>query len=513
MVSDAGVDATSKRHFRLLSALIVVGVLILNLAVAASAELFLRSGRHQAEGLAAESTQSIARALDGSVSNAAQVTKLALRMVVHECARESRSMGTIDPAALAAFFRVMRASLPEGAMLHVTDRTGQVIFGVAPRTQHPGSYADRDFFRPLMSAPSARRIWVTNLITGRASKLKVIAFVARYDNAQGAPAGVVSIAIPIAYFHKLLELPRLGPRGIALIRDASTALIAIDPVSSVDLIGNRHFSPQLARAIASGERAQTFHAVRTGDGVERIDSFRRISGLPFYLVVGKSAEAYLAIWRSTRNWVRLAQLGFLVVSLAFAALLWGAARSVDALRGDEAQRARRDALTRLPNRLALLEYLPAAIARARRSGALMAVGMLDLDDFKSVNDRFGHAGGDALLIELSRRVPALVRAGDFVARLGGDEFLFVFEGLSTADAQAQLDRALARIHQAVERAFDLGEGRQARIGMSMGLALFPHDGEHAEALLRRADAAMYAVKQAKGTRKRWWSAADVFADA
>lgn len=493
------------RHARLLGVLIALAVIVLNLAVAGTAELFLQSRLDDAESSAAATTQSIAHALDGSVSNAAQVTKLAVRMLVTECESEMQSTGEIEPAKLNAYFRAMRTSLPAGTLLHVTNASGRVIFGPMVGNARPLSYSDRDFFAALMGGRASPRIWVTNLLRGRATQEEVIAFVARYDDTEGRPEGVVSVAIPQSYFQALLQVPSLGPHGIALMRDASTALIASYPASKVEKLGNRHFSSQLAQVIKSGERAQTFHAVHTGDGIERIDSFRRLSGLPFYLVVGKSAEDYLATWRSTRRWVLFAQLGFLVVSTSFAAMLWSVVRRLHGIQRDEARRARRDVLTGLPNRLALMEHLPSAIARARRSGSWMAVGLLDLDDFKAINDGYGHAAGDNLLIALGRRLQGLVRAGDFVARLGGDEFLFVFEGLSPSEAQLQLDRALHRIHQAGDASIGLGAGQQVRIGMSMGIALFPHDGDHADALLRHADAAMYEVKQKKGKRLTWWS--------
>lgn len=499
-------ELVNRRDVKTLRALIVAAVVILNLAIAASAQLFLDARHDDAESLAAAATQSAAHALDGSVSNAAQVTKLALRMAVNECEKELASDGRIVPTKLESYFQIMRTSLPAGAMLHITDRSGRVIFGPGLDPPKPVSYADRYFFHPLMSTAAAHPIWVSNLLDGRSIHTKLIAFVSRYESADGEPAGMVSIAIPASYFQQLLHVPGLGVSGVALIRDASTALVAIYPSSKVDTIGNRRFSPQLAQTIASGVREKSFHALHTGDGVERIDSYLRLSGLPFYLVVGKSANDYLASWHSTKRWVRFAQFAFLIVSLGVAALFARVARRIETMRADEAQRARRDILTGLPNRLALMEYLPGAIARAGRSGSVMAVGLLDLDDFKLVNDRFGHQSGDTLLAEFSRRIMGLVRAGDFFARLGGDEFLLVFEGLSWADAGAQLNWILARIHESVDVAFDLGEGNQLRIGMTMGIALFPRDGEHADVLIRRADAAMYEVKLQKGQRKYWWNA-------
>lgn len=166
--------------------------------------------------------------------------------------------------------------------------------------------------------------------------------------------------------------------------------------------------------------------------------------------------------------------------------------------------ATHDALTGLANRRALDAFLPKAIARARRRGGMVAVGMLDLDDFKPVNDTWGHAAGDTVLITLAQRLQERLRAEDLLARLGGDEFVIVLEELEPNRVQEQLSIALDRLYDAVRSPFDLGEGHQASIGMSLGIALFPLDGEEGDTLLRHADAALYAVKQNKHGRSRWW---------
>jgi diguanylate cyclase (GGDEF)-like protein len=163
--------------------------------------------------------------------------------------------------------------------------------------------------------------------------------------------------------------------------------------------------------------------------------------------------------------------------------------------------ARHDALTGLPNRLALEHHLPLAMARARRHKTLLAVGVMDLDDFKPVNDTHGHAAGDDLLRQLGERLRAAVRETDLVARLGGDEFVLVLEGVALA---ADLPIVLDRIHAAVETPFDLGDGVLAKVGMSLGLTLYPADDVEAEVLLRHADAALYASKAHKADRTLWW---------
>ncbi|OIQ80814.1 phytochrome-like protein cph2 [mine drainage metagenome] len=174
---------------------------------------------------------------------------------------------------------------------------------------------------------------------------------------------------------------------------------------------------------------------------------------------------------------------------------------IQSLQSVEASLARTDALTALPNRFALDEHLRDAIARAQRQGLLLALGLLDLDDFKRVNDQHGHDAGDVLLREFGGRVRAGLRGADFFARLGGDEFVVMFEAL---DAGAQIEAGLQRLHRAVETPFTLPGGVRATVGMTMGIALYPADGQTVRELLREADAAMYQAKLRKGDRLHWW---------
>ncbi len=174
------------------------------------------------------------------------------------------------------------------------------------------------------------------------------------------------------------------------------------------------------------------------------------------------------------------------------------------LQQQESLAARTDTLTQLPNRFALEQYLPYAMERARRHGTALAIGMIDLDDFKPVNDQFGHAAGDVLLQQLAHRLQAQLRGTDYLARLGGDEFVLVFEDLDTENVEKQLAAVLKRPWHVIQEVFDLGQERKAQVGMTLGLAIFPGDGEDADTLLRNADAAMYQAKARKGTRTQWW---------
>jgi diguanylate cyclase (GGDEF)-like protein/PAS domain S-box-containing protein len=162
-----------------------------------------------------------------------------------------------------------------------------------------------------------------------------------------------------------------------------------------------------------------------------------------------------------------------------------------------------DPVTGLQNRTALDQYL-GRITDASPPGTVSAVGVIDLDDFKIVNDTHGHAAGDLLLRELGARLQAQLRATDFLARLGGDEFVVVISGLAQETAHAELVTVLGRLHRAVEPEFLLGEDVAVRVGMSMGLSLHPAHRSNEESSLRRADRALYVAKRNKNARTRWW---------
>jgi diguanylate cyclase (GGDEF)-like protein len=149
-----------------------------------------------------------------------------------------------------------------------------------------------------------------------------------------------------------------------------------------------------------------------------------------------------------------------------------------------------DNLTGLANRAMFLQRLTEGLERARSDGSSVAVMIIDLDDFKPVNDRFGHAAGDALLREVAARLTGCVGDGGLVARLGGDEFAVLLERPDPRDLAELPDVIAASVRQPVS----LG-GTRARIGASVGLAYAEGGGRQIGDLLHEADLAMYAHKQ------------------
>ncbi|MCG2578107.1 diguanylate cyclase [Dechloromonas sp. XY25] len=165
-----------------------------------------------------------------------------------------------------------------------------------------------------------------------------------------------------------------------------------------------------------------------------------------------------------------------------------------------------DALTDLPNRRLFFDHLSKALALSQRSGLFGAVIYLDLDNFKPVNDRYGHIAGDLLLKEVARRLAEHVRDQDTVARLGGDEFVVLLVNVApTQDAAwQQAKRVAERIRDDLAKTysltFDTDEQIQTTVehhcSASLGMTLFPPCGECGETILRRADNAMYQAKAA-----------------
>lgn len=163
--------------------------------------------------------------------------------------------------------------------------------------------------------------------------------------------------------------------------------------------------------------------------------------------------------------------------------------------------AAHDPLTGLPNRVLLQDRLERSCVQHARHGTRFAIGFLDLDRFKAVNDTYGHDTGDLLLKRVARRLLAALRASDTVCRLAGDEFVLLFADVEHSEDLAPL---VQKILASLAQPYRLGDGPESpvvSVAASMGLALFPEHGQDPQTLMGHADKAMYAVK--RGGRGRY----------
>ncbi len=151
-----------------------------------------------------------------------------------------------------------------------------------------------------------------------------------------------------------------------------------------------------------------------------------------------------------------------------------------------------DTLTGLPNRALLSDRFHQIAAQTERSKRLVAVCCLDLDEFKLVNDRFGHETGDKLLKEVARRIEGSIRASDTLCRLGADEFVLLLTDLESVE---EYERALRRVIDAIDKPISIGEPGLTQVSASIGVTLFPLDAVTPDMLLDHADQAMYQAKK------------------
>ena len=168
--------------------------------------------------------------------------------------------------------------------------------------------------------------------------------------------------------------------------------------------------------------------------------------------------------------------------------------SAQTLLAEASSAAQYDQLTGLPNRKLLLDRLQQGILDAKRHQQQLAMLYLDLDGFKPVNDTFGHAAGDELLIQISQAITEQIREGDTLARIGGDEFVLLLKDVhGEGSLQTGVERVAQQIIERLGESFELTNA-EVEVGASIGIALYPQDAEDGDALMQNADMAMYRAK-------------------
>jgi len=151
-----------------------------------------------------------------------------------------------------------------------------------------------------------------------------------------------------------------------------------------------------------------------------------------------------------------------------------------------------DTLTGIPNRNSFIPYAGKLILSADRNRQKMALCFIDLNDFKEINDRYGHKAGDEVLIHVANAISSIIRGSDMAARIGGDEFVVLLSGIHNVE---DTKRSTYEIQQAIARPF-LFEGHDLSITASVGVAIYPDDGEEVDELMSKADTSMYKDKSA-----------------
>jgi len=253
---------------------------------------------------------------------------------------------------------------------------------------------------------------------------------------------------------------------------------------------------------ALGEQISTVLNVVRGDSDERIELCATPSTISKKEVIEIPSDAKLIAKSGQRIGIRgtsavqglshSASIGYVIT------IVRNAAR--ENIDGEMQWHATHDELTKLPNRLLLADRFKQAMFSAARHKTMLAVCMMDLDEFKPVNDTYGHAVGDQLLVEVAGRLKAHLRQEDTVARLGGDEFVILIGGVHN---KPELFQMLQRIREAIAEPYSI-ENNELEISCSMGVTMYPEEDVDADMLLRHADQAMFAAKKAGRNRMYWF---------
>ena len=363
-------------------------------------------------------------------------------VVVREQVRYTLAMGFVPDR----FARILAQVHPEpGWVIAVFDRTGTVV----ARTHHADRFVGQKGAPALTAAlqRSPQGVVETDTLEG----VPVIAAFTRSP----VTGWTVAVGVP-----KQVLLSRVQ-QGIALLTAAAVGLLVFGAL--IAGLVSRRIASAIDSLIAPAEalgRGEPVHAATVG--LREADAVAQALQRAAALLQERTAERDMATEASV-------------------------AARLQARRMEHA--ALHDALTQLPNRAHFEQVLAQRIDAQRSDGEPLCVFFVDLDDFKPVNDTYGHKMGDQLLRSFAGRLITGTRATDLVARLGGDEFAMLLEGVSEADAKGIASGLIQRL----ARPYSI-DGIELHVSASIGVACWPRDGHTAEQLLQAADAAMYRAK-------------------
>src|SRR5450830_228509 len=236
------------------------------------------------------------------------------------------------------------------------------------------------------------------------------------------------------------------------------------------------------------EGSANFTAVSPIDGRERIIGMSKLERFPFIVIVGFDTARVLSDWQH-RAWQFAA--GYIVLS-ALALMALRVQRATRRQREEMRELANTDTLTGIANRRHLVDIADREFGRARRYGHPLSVLMLDIDKFKTINDRWGHPTGDGVIQELARLTTSVIRGQDLCGRLGGDEFALILPETDASGAQLIAERLRSRAEASATVCAE--DGTAVRFTVSIGIASLSPEDSSFDALLQRADKELYQAK-------------------
>ncbi len=324
--------------------------------------------------------------------------------------------------------------------------------------------------------------------------------------------GVFTAYIDLGYLLALYKEASIGTKSrIEILDDQANQLVELE---SGTLSAGRNIAQSGYVSFISSDRAYgPINALRPGDKNKSVGVYRHLDKLPLTITVTRDSDAVLnalsARHRTYRIRATLMSIVTMILSSFLVILAQRQRRLYKEITQSESQKkvlieqlenektrafqlASHDFLTGLPNRMMFYELAAIEIARAHRSRKLSALLFLDLNKFKNINDTLGHAVGDLLLKAMGQRLRLSLREYDLTARLGGDEFVVLVSDLESEELAGIIAGKL--VESMSSPYLDL-DGHDVDSSISIGIALYPSDGQDIDTLLSRADTAMYSAKK------------------
>jgi diguanylate cyclase (GGDEF)-like protein len=351
----------------------------------------------------------------------------------------------------------------------------------------------QEHFRAHVGATDDR-LYISKPVTLKTSGKRAIILSRRLTAPDGSFDGVLSVSLDFEQLEKLYRSIDLGPSGTA-------ALVGTDGIVRMRVVNGEVDWTNTGRQISPGqgvlgyaERARSGSYWNTPgllDDARRQVSFRVLDQFPLIALVSiAEAEVLQHATRHARIYWGIASSLTVAILIAIAAGAMRERKLMAATR-EITRRAFHDGLTGLANRALFRQKLEYGLVQLENSKSRLNILVLDLDNFKTVNDTLGHAAGDDLIQQVGCRLQAAVRETDLVARLGGDEFAILQP--ARADHRDTAIILANRIIDVIGKPYDL-DGHQAVVGTSIGIVLASGGDENADQLLRNADLALYRAK-------------------
>lgn len=465
-----------------------IGLLVLAVIWGATLNLVARE-RASAERAAATLAEDVAATYEAQVVRALREIDHTLKLVRYNLEEKSAQDVLQDLGAKGLL-------LPEYLFtVIITDAGGDVI--AASDDTAKDNVAVSDFFQRVKEGDA---MVIGQPQGDQTAGDRRLYFSRRIDSAGEGFAGIVAVSVHAGYFVSAYEPNELGAHGVL-------GLVGTDGVfrarrTGDDIVAGEEIDYASLVPDDTADNALAAVKVNSWDGVRRYTTAIKLFEFPLAIIVGLSeAEQLAPAARVARTYLWRAGAAS-VLLLAVVALLgrssWRLYQARTRAMEERIAHAHRveylayhDNLTDLPNRAFFTRLLAQGMQQARRYDRQLALLFLDLDRFKTINDSLGHDVGDTLLKEVGRRLRKSVRESDIVARLGGDEFVIL---LPETTAESQIAPVADNILAAVGKPFTL-DGQELRITVSIGISLFPGDGEDEQELMKNADVAMYCAKE------------------